>query len=135
MKRLYPILAALLLTCACMNESFVTPFVENMEEVCMVQRSRTVFTYNPSTCQMAFNRERCEFRVHTDNMSDFYTLTLSRIPSEAGQKVTGTLVWTDDNEVNARKNVTFTAEKLEGDRIWLWTDNGQIGVVVRILDQ
>lgn len=124
----------MLLACACRDESFVTPFVENMDEVCMVQRSRTVFTYNPSTCQMAFNRERREFRVHTDNMSDFYTLTLSEIPSAPEQKVTGTLIWTDDNEVNARKNVTFTAERLEGDRIWLWTDNGQIGVVVRVLD-
>ena len=134
MKRLFPILALLFLACACRDDNFIDPFIERTDEVCMVQRGRTVFTYNPASCQMAFNRERREFRVHTDNMSDFYTVTLSEIPSEQGRKVTGTLVWTDDNEVNARKNVTFTAERLEGDRIWLWTANGQIGVVVRVLD-
>ena len=134
MKRLIPIILLLVLACSCRDDRFETAFTEGMDDVCMVQRGRTVFTYNPSTCQMAFNRERCEFRVHTDNMSDFYTVTLSAIPSEQGRKVSGTLVWTDDNEVNARKNATFTAERLEGDRIWLWTANGQIGVVVRVLD-
>ena len=34
-------------------------------------KGQVVFKYDPLTCQTAFNRRKCEFRVHTDNMSDY----------------------------------------------------------------
>jgi hypothetical protein len=43
-------------------------------------------------------------------------------------------MWTTRDEVNAIKNVAFSVKKVEGDKIWLWTRNGKIGVVVRLLD-
>ena len=124
---------ASLLLCSCQDDRFITAFT-GKDGIYLSVNSKTVFEYDPLTCQLSFNRERCEFRVHTDNMSDFYVLTLSEIPTRQGQDVRGTLVWTTEMDLNTKKNVTFTAEKLEGDRIWLWTGNGRVGVVVQILD-
>jgi hypothetical protein len=99
-----------------------------------VQKGKTLFTYNPNTCQLSFNRGKRQFRVQTDDMQDFYMLTLSAMPTSEGQELTGTLMWTTRDEVNAIKNVAFSVKKVEGDKIWLWTRNGKIGVVVRVLD-
>lgn len=129
----YLLLAALLL-CSCRDDRFITAFTGE-DGIHLSVNSKTVFKYDPNTCQMSFNRDRCEFRVHTDYMSDFYTLTLSEIPSRQGQEVKGTLVWSTETDIYTKKNVTFSAEKLEGDMLWLWTGNGRVGVVVRILDQ
>lgn len=134
MKRALPyLLLAALLLCSCRDDRFITPFVAQ-DGIRLTVNGRTVFTYDPLTCQLGFNRQRGEFRVHTDNMSDFYTLQLSKIPEREGQEVTGTLVWTTATDIYTKKNVTFTAEKLEGDCIWLWTGNGRVGVVVKVLD-
>lgn len=127
------LLLAFLLLCSCRDDRLISSFVLE-DEVCLVENSRTVFKYDPLSCQMSFNRDRSEFRVHTDNMSDFFTLTLSAVPIWKGQEVRGTLVWTTKDDIYTKRNVTFTAEKLEGDKIWLWTGNGRVGVVVRVLD-
>ena len=37
------------------------------------------FSYDPLTCQLGFNREDCEFRVNSDNMSDFFILKLNEM--------------------------------------------------------
>ena len=134
MKRVLPyLLLAALLLCSCRDDRFITPFVAE-DGIRLTVNGKTVFSYDPLTCQLGFNRQRGEFRVHTDNMSDFYTLQLSKIPEREGQEVTGTLVWTTATDIYTKKNVTFTAEKLEGDYIWLWTGNGRVGVVVKVLD-
>ena len=127
------LLIALLAFCSCRDDRLVSSFVLE-DGVVLMENSNTVFMYDPGTCQMSFNRDRCEFRVHTDNMSDFFTLTLSEIPERQGQDVKGTLVWTTRDDIYTKRNVTFTAEKLEGDKLWLWTGNGRMGVVVRVLD-
>ncbi len=133
MKKAVLYLLAALLLCSCSDDRFITPFVSG-DGIRLVENSKTLFSYDPNTCQMSFNRDKCEFRVHTDNMSDFYTITLSSIPQREGQEVRGTLVWTTSSDIYTKRNVTFSAEKLEGDKIWLWTSNGHIGLVVRILD-
>jgi hypothetical protein len=133
MKKIFPLLAMLLIVCACNDDKFIEPFV-NSDELRLVQKGKTLFTYNPNTCQISFNREKRQFRVQTDDMQDFYMLTLSAMPTSEGQELTGTLMWTTRDEVNAIKNVAFSVKKVEGDKIWLWTRNGKIGVVVRVLD-
>ena len=126
-------MAALMLLCSCSDKRYIEPF-SMQEEICMELGGRLIFKYNPGQCQLSFNRDRCEFRVSTDNMSDFYSLTLSEIPSEQGQEVTGSLIWTTPSDIYTKRNVTFETIKLEGNMIWLWTHNGRIGVVVRMLD-
>ena len=133
MKKLFPLLVMLLIVSACNDDKFIEPFI-NSDELRLVQRGKTLFVYNPNTCQISFNRKKGQFRVQTDDMQDFYTITLSEIPVFEGQEVSGTLVWTTASEVNAIKNVSFSTKKIEADKIWLWTGNAKIGVVVRMLE-
>ena len=134
MKRLLIIALIMLFAPSCNHERLIREFVHGVQDVGLSQKGKSIFTYDPATCQMSFNREHRIFRVHTDDMSDFFTLTLARVPVEQGQEVEGTIVWTTASEVNTRRNVIFSVEKTEGDKIWLWTENGKLGAVVRILD-
>lgn len=133
MKKLLPIILLPVLLCACRKDDFRPVFVQ-AEEICMMQRGKTIFSYDPMTCQTGFNRKKGEFRVHTDNMSDFYIVTLNRIPVMEGERVEGTIVWTTPTAIYTKKKITLEAAKLEGDRIWLWHDQSQTGVMVRTLE-
>ena len=55
------------------------------DQLRMEIKGYTVFRYDPLNCQTGFNREKCEFRVHTDNMSDFFAIQLDAMPSGLGQ--------------------------------------------------
>ena len=125
-------LATLLLS-GCRDDRFLPAF-EGQEGLCLQERGKTVFRYDPLTCQAAFNRERKEFRIHTDNMSDFYSVRLSGIPVQEGEKVTGQVRWTTSSSLVTKKNVTLRAVKLEGDIIWLWCDSEHFGCSVRVLE-
>ena len=98
-------------------------------------KGEVVFNYSPSTCQLAFNRERNEFRVHTDNMSDYYSLKLHSIPTAEGQRVKGDIVWTNKSDVLTRKDLAFQVKKADrAGRFWLWNRKEQIGVVIHVLE-
>lgn len=98
-------------------------------------KGSTVFTFDPLTCQTAFNREKGEFRVHTDNMSDYYCVSLSTIPTSQGQKAKGDIIWTSKSQVQTKRDLSFQVEKVDrSGRLWLWSRKEAIGVLVQILD-
>lgn len=93
-----------------------------------------VLTFNPNGYQLGFNRQKREFVVASDDMSRRYTVTLSAIPTSEGQNVDATVSWTTVKGLSkTEKNITLTALKLEGDRIWLWSRDKSIEVSVRML--
>ena len=85
--------------------------------------------------QTAFNRRNCEFRVHTDNMSDYYCVTLNLVPTAEGQKAKGDITWTSRSDVVTRRDLTFHVKKADrSGRLWLWCRKEQIGVVIHVLE-
>ena len=108
-------------------------FCEN-EGVRLLVGGSIAFSYEPNTCQLAFSRDKREFRAYTDTMSDFFVAELSRVPTTLGQRLTANLTWTTEREVLTRKNLTLEVVRLEGDMVWLWSDAGRIGLTVRILE-
>ena len=98
-------------------------------------KDEVIFEYDPMTWQTAFNRDRCEFRVHTDNMSDYYCLSLDIVPTSVGQKAKGDIIWTSHSTLISKKGLTFTVEKLDrSGRIWLWCRKEGIGATVQALE-
>ena len=98
-------------------------------------KGEVVFKYNPLTCQTAFNRRNCEFRVHTDNMSDYYCVTLNLVPTAEGQKAKGDITWTSRSDVVTRRDLTLHVKKADrSGRLWLWCRKEQIGVVIHVLE-
>lgn len=134
MRRLRAIFLLLLVALAgCQDERQRNAFCEN-EGVRLMVGGSIAFNYEPNTCQLAFSRERREFRAFTDTMSDFFVAELSQLPVNLGQRLTANLVWTTEREVLTRKNLTLEVVRLEGDMVWLWSDAGRIGLTVRILE-
>lgn len=132
MKNFIFVFVAALLLCGCSDRMFTPEFL--LDDSVRIESGKYVFSYNPLTCQMAFNRGRKEFRVHTDSMSDYFRLVLDRFPTGENEEVTATLLeWTTGTGTNTRKNVTLKAVKLEGDTIWLWYADESVRMTVRYL--
>lgn len=91
------------------------------------------FVYSSNTCQLAFNRERKEFRMNTDSMSDYVTAKFNAVPEHDDQEVEATISWTTDSSVETKKNVTLKVMKLEGDTVWLWSRSAKIGLTLKLL--
>ena len=131
--RILPLLFAVLLLSACADQRMRTAFSENEGVRLMVGRD-IPFIYDPATCQLAFSRDLREFRAHTDNMSDFYAVRFTELPTIQGQTVTADLTWTTERDVLTRKNLTLEVVRIEGDQFWLWSNSGRIGLCIRILE-
>ena len=92
---------------------------------------RVIYTYDPLTWQLSFSRERLEYRVFNDNMSEYYTLVSSELPLEKDQRITGTLTWTTPRSSTTKKDLPFTVVKTYSQgTIWLWNGKEKIGISV-----
>jgi len=127
------LLALLPLLSGCGNDRLRAAFCDN-EGIRLIVGGTVAFNYEPARCQMSFSRDRREFRVHTDSMSDFFVAELSEIPTQLGQRLTVDLTWTTEREVLTRKKLTLEVLRIEGDEFWLWSTVGRIGLTIRVLE-
>ena len=127
------LLALLVLLVGCEPQTVYTPEFLTDSTLRMEVGKQEILTYNPITCQTALNLHRCEFRMHTDNMSEYVIIRFSSMPSEEGESVTvESLVWTNPSGADqTRKNITLEVVKLEGDTAWLWNSRESIRMTVR----
>ncbi len=132
-KILMTALSCFLFLCSCSGSMQINSFIQS--PVIRIQMGgSTQMSYDPLTCQISFSRDLKQFRVHTDNMSDFFCVTLSEIPVNNGQEITADLVWTTHRDVLTKNNLTFEALRLEGETIWLWSKSAKIGVCLKTLE-
>lgn len=127
------LLALLVLPVGCEPQTVYTPEFLTDSTLRMEVGKQEILTYNPITCQTALNLHRCEFRMHTDYMSEYFIIRFSSMPSEEGESVTvESLVWTNPSGTDqTRKNITLEVVKLEGDIAWLWNSRESIRMTVR----
>ena len=127
------LLALLVLPVGCEPQTVYTPEFLTDSTLRMEVGKQEILTYNPITCQTALNLHRCEFRMHTDNMSEYFIIRFSSMPSEEGESVTvESLVWTNPSGTDqTRKNIALEVVKLEGDIAWLWNSRESIRMTVR----
>lgn len=132
-KAISAITLALCLT-ACSEEVLDPAFIAN-PDIRMEIEGRTVFKYDPITCQQSFNADKRRFIVHTDSMTDYYIVTLSDLPSEEGRTINGDVSWTTlSSGTQTKKNIAFKVAKLEGNKVWLWNARNRIQLTVSILE-
>lgn len=133
MKQLlaYTLLMLAVLFSGC-DEARLSEDFETNDQLRIEIKGYTVFSYTPATCQLGFDRETCEFRVHTDNMSDFFVIDLEEMPSAEGQDVKGSASWTTGDDLHDKKTI-FEVVKIQDSRIWLWSSESRIAAVVLAL--
>ena len=133
MRRLAAFLAIAVLLCGCNDTRRRNAFVEN-NDIRLQIGSTIQFRYDPLTCQLAFSRDRREFRAQTDNTSDYYSIVLSEIPANIGQRVSGDLTWTTETDILTRDDLDLEVLRIEGDQVWLWSSSGRTGVMRKLLE-
>lgn len=136
MKSLIPailLLTAGLLLGSCTGTTVVTTFIVD-DTVRLEIDGVHVFEYNDNECQLAFNATRCEFRAMKDNMLDYFSVTLDRIPERSGQKANAKVVWSSPDGEKAKKDITLEAKRIKGDVLWLCDAGGHTACVVRVLE-
>ena len=135
MKRISVILSSLLLLAlsSCVEHGTYTPEFLTDATLRMAVGNTEIITYNPLSCQYAYNSDNLEFRLHTDNMSDYFIIRLQAEPTEEDQMVTaGLLRWTSPTGADeVRKNIVLQVVKMEGDVVWLWYSRESIKMTVR----
>ena len=132
MRKVVLILAAILCLTGCYNSEIYVPEFLTESTLRMEIAHKSVFTADSLHCQYSCNPQRGEFRVFTDNMSDYYHLVLEEIPTGENCYVKATqLDWTETNGANqTRKNITLEVVKLQGDVIWPWYPSEGIKLTV-----
>ena len=133
MRKLILILVLVLATFTGCRKSHVSDDFKLNSTLRMEIKGYITFLYDPLTCQISYNPDKYEFRVHSDNMSDFYMLRLDEMPDRVGQSVNGVASWTTGDDLHSKKTA-FEALKFEGGKIWLWSSSSRIAVVVQTLD-
>ena len=126
-----PGLAAL--ATSCQDTRYQNAFIQS-ENLCLQVGGKVQISYEGLACQKSFNRERKSFRVHSDNMSDYYQVVFETLPEQMGDIVNADLEWTTETDILTRKNLAFEVVRTEGGTIWLWSKSARIGLSIQILD-
>lgn len=131
--KLIRLLAALMLTSACGPKGYYTPEFLQDSTLRLAIGDEEVMRYDPYNYQYAYNRGRLEFRIHTDNMSEYVLLTLDEEPTYENQVVTASSIrWTRDNGSDIiKKDIALEVVKVEGDVVWLWNSRESLKMTAR----
>lgn len=131
--RLTVLLITLLLASACGPKGYYTPEFLQDSTLRLSVGDEDILRYDPYDYQYAYNRERLEFRIHTDNMSEYVLLTLNEEPVHENQVVTALSIrWTRDKGSDViKKDIALEVVKVEGDVVWLWNSRESLKMTAR----
>lgn len=133
MKKRLPLLAGLLcLAVSCQNNRMEEPLLES-DTLLLKVGDTVVHTFDEANGQLGFSPDRYEFRVSNDDMSDYFVLSCSEMPVEAGQSLKANIVWTGRSGVQRRSNVPMKVQKIQGGTIWLWSSREHVAAIVKEL--
>ena len=132
--RLCIFLAAVLALTACEKKHEMDPVLFDSDQVSLMVKGKTVFTWSEGDSQLAFDRTLRQFRAGNDDMSSYFVLTCSDLPVKEGQELKAEVKWTSGSSVKS-SNLVFKVEKYESTGlVWLWCAGDKTGAVVKILN-
>lgn len=117
--------------CSCDRESLQASFRDS-DGMSLRLDGKTVLQYDAKKWQYTSNLSTNEFRVHTDNMSDYWAVQCGSLPQSVGQHVTCTVSYTDDENTNTLRSLDMEVLRVEGEKVWLWSQDKSLGVVVAV---
>lgn len=103
-------------------------------EISLTIKGEVIMELDPATCQVAYNSERNEFRLASDNLSDWLIFKSNATPTDAGQEVMASLEYTSQSNIKRLSDLTFSVEKVAPDgTTWLWNKDRRIGIIIKVL--
>jgi hypothetical protein len=105
------------------------------DEISLTWKGVEQIVFDPMTWQVGYNSETYEYRVHDDDMADYFVLECETRPGTEGEDITASVEWTEKDDVRRYEDILFTVKKIAPDgRVWLWSRMQKIGVVVKQLE-
>ncbi len=135
-KLLYIILLTTLsVLTACEKKVEMDPELYNSDQVGLMFKGKKVFTFTEGTMQLGFNRSLRQFRAGNDDMSSYFVITCSDLPTTVGQEIRAEVKWRSGSSEKTASGIPFKVEKYEDTGlVWLWCAEDKTGAVVKILN-
>lgn len=129
------LLTVLAVLTACEKKVEMDPELYNSDQVGLMFKGKKVFTYTEGTMQLGYNRSLRQFRAGNDDMTSYFVITCSDLPTTVGQEIRAEVKWTSGSSVKTASGITFKVEKYENTGlVWLWCAEDKTGAVVKILN-
>lgn len=104
------------------------------DDVSLTWKGEAVLVYEPDKWQMGYNSAKNEFRVHDDQMADYFVVRCEASPTDEGQELKADVEWTEESSMKRLEGVRLEVKKVSADGyVWLWGKNHSVGIVVRKL--
>lgn len=133
MKRIILIALALAALTGC-REYDIDGILLQREDISLTVRGAVKMAYEEGLFQLGYNAEKNEFRVFDDNVADWFVLSCGSRPDTEGQTLKADISWTESSTTKSYKNIRFKVKRTDSDgRIWLWSEDEAIGVIVKTL--
>lgn len=129
------LLTVLAVLTACEKKVEMDPELYNSDQVGLMFKGKKVFTYTEGTMQLGYNRSLRQFRAGNDDMTSYFVITCSDLPTTVGQEIRAEVKWTSGSSVKTASGITFKVEKYENTGlVWLWCAADKTGAVIKILN-
>ena len=132
MKRLFPIFLVLMIGAVSCRGPQMDEVLLESDDVLLKVNSTVVFSLAECDGQIGFCADRKTFRAGTDDMSEYFVLRCSELPSEEGQDLSAELRWTTATGIQQRI-IKMKVQQIKGGTIWLWAAQDKIAVIVKEL--
>ena len=107
-------------------------FMLEQTEISLTWKKEIQMTYDPQTCQMAYNEDRNEYRVYDDNLSNWFTFRCSERPGHLDQIITADVSWTGEKSEKNFEELEFQVIQTdENGMYWLVNTSNSIGVIIK----
>ncbi len=137
MRRIAAIILATIAVLSCSKKPSepVPEFVGNDNLVLKIKGNNKI-EYVPTSFQIGFSRDKKQFRVHNDTMSEYYILTCSELPQNEGQTITCSLKYAANTNISYKDGLEFKViKRSDNGRYWLWCRRKDISISVQEIPQ
>jgi len=102
-------------------------------EVGLTVDGQTLLTYDAGTWQYSFKEKAIKYRVFSDDMKDYYSITCSAKPESVGQEIKASVAYAKGGAApTTASNLKFTVQRTDPEHgiIWLWNTKKGIGMAI-----
>lgn len=127
---------AILLSSSCIKETEMDPAMLESGQISLKVRGKTVFIYDEDDHQVSSNIHKLEFRVGSDDMTEYFIIHLDAFPAAVDQDVSADIRYvTGRGASRKRDGLSMKVVKTDDTGlVWLWCSRDRTGAVIRILN-
>ena len=100
-------------------------------DISLTEKGEVEVDFDTACIQLGFNDRNNEYRAYDDKLSSWFVIRCSERPSAEGQEVSVYVKWTGKKSSKAYQDLTFTVEKMDAEKVWMWNESNRIGIIIK----